>query len=318
MTDIAIHICDNCAMDMGDSSMPALSVLVPYYHDDPAELLASLCSQVETGLNAEILLYDDGTANAQINTRLQALAKQRNAPVKLMFAANNKGRSAARNALQKAARGDWILFLDADMMPEDAQFLQRYLDIIEKDTADVVFGGFTMPKQASRDTELHRAFSQSSDCLSAQQRMIKGPQYVCSSNLAARRDILTAQPFDTEFTGWGWEDSEWAARIAKSYRLLHIDNPALHLGLESTDTLLRRFRDSASNYDRFTKRHPDLAQNLKLYRMMTHLRKIPGQKVSRPLLSLLVQNKIAIVPMRIRLLALKLWRASWYAERCSS
>jgi hypothetical protein len=204
------------------------------------------------------------------------------------------------------------------MMPENKSFLQTYLGAIKGGDCDVIFGGFKMSDNATPDTALHHAFSKTSDCLSAEERSKNGPQYVCSSNLAVRASVLKAEPFDTGFIGWGWEDSEWAARISKSYRLLHIDNAAYHLGLESTDTLLARFRDSAANYARFTSKHPDLARSLTLYKMMHRLKAMPGQGLARPLLAILVRNRIKIVPMRARLIALKLWRASWYAQSFKS
>ena len=94
-------------------------------------------------------------------------------------------------------------------------------------------------------------------------------------------------------------------------QLVHIDNPALHLGLESDDTLLNRFKTSGPNYARFTEKHPDLAKTLTLYRLSKILKKVPGQKLGRPLLKWLVKSP---APMRARLMALKLWRASWYAD----
>lgn len=301
---------------------PALSILVPFFRDNPAQLLTALSAQADalpkSAGRVEILIYDDGTQDNSVNANLKALCEAAKAPVTLMLASVNKGRSAARNALQHAARAPWVLFLDADMMPERSSFLADYLALIENDAADIIFGGFKMPQTASVQTALHHAFSNTSDCLTAEQRSAKGAQYVCSSNLAVRRDILAAEPFDTDFAGWGWEDSEWAARVAARYRLIHSDTPALHLGLESTETLLARFRDSAANYDRFTQKHPELAQTLTLYKMMHRLKKVPGQKLARPLLSFMVRNRIKIIPMKLRLIALKIWRASWYAERCTS
>ena len=314
-----IHIFKNSA---AKTASPSLSILIPFYKDNPVDLLKALAEQsaelAGTPSSVEILIYDDGTQDKDVNAGLIAAAKTVAAPVTLLLAKVNKGRSAARNALQDVAKSEWVLFLDADMMPERDSFIRDYAAIIESDSADIIFGGFTMPQDATQDTALHHAFSNTSDCLTAEQRQEKGAQYVCSSNLAVRRSILRDEPFDTGFSGWGWEDSEWAARVAKRYRLLHSDTPALHLGLEGTETLLARFRDSAANYDRFTQAHPDLAQTLTLYKMMHILRKVPGHKLSRPMLSFMVRNKIKVIPMKLRLLALKVWRASWYAERCTS
>ena len=81
-----------------------------------------------------------------------------------------------------------MLFLDADMLPQTETFITDYLSEIAKDNADIIFGGFSVQaEKISNDTELHRVFSQTSDCLSAEERTKNGPQYVCSSNLCVRK-----------------------------------------------------------------------------------------------------------------------------------
>ena len=292
---------------------PQLSVLIPYYKDDPTALLHALLPQTTEQSNVEVLIYDDGTGDADLNAKVCAAVKSAHSSVHLMIAHENKGRSAARNALQENAKADWVLFLDADMRPVSHRFLSDYVELIDAEMADVIFGGFTVPEKAdSADQELHRALSEVSDCLSLAARQAAGPQFVASSNLAVRKAVLDVEGFDDGFTGWGWEDSEWAARIAKRFELIHADIPALHLGLESTDTLLRRFKTSGHNYVRFTEKHPDIAKTLSLFKISQKLRKTPGQKLMRPFLKLAV--KLNLMPLKIRLFALKLWRASHYAE----
>lgn len=292
---------------------PVLSVLIPYYRDDPTALLHALLSQTAEQKDVEILIYDDGTGDAELNAKVCAAVKSAHSSAHLMIAHGNLGRSAARNALQENARADWVLFLDADMRPVSHNFLSNYVGLIKNKVADVIFGGFTVPEKAeTADQELHRALSEVSDCLSLAARQAAGPQFVASSNLAVRKAVLTAEGFDDGFTGWGWEDSEWAARVAKSFTLIHADIPALHLGLESTETLLRRFKTSGHNYVRFTEKHPDIAKTLSLFKISQKLRKMPGQKLMRPVLKLMV--KLNVMPIKLRLFALKLWRASHYAE----
>jgi len=296
---------------------PALSILIPFYHDDPAALLGALALQTqELRTDVEILIYDDGTNDKTVNDNLVKIASESRAPISLYFAQDNHGRAHARNALKEKARALWVLFLDADMLPTTDNFIAGYLTEIIKDETDILFGGFTVPDQKqSAETELHRAFSHTSDCLGADERTKNGPQYVCSSNLCVRASVLNEQPFDTNFQGWGWEDSEWAARVASVYRLKHVDLPALHLGLENTETLLKRFKDSGENYVRFTSKHPELAKTLTLYKMSHKLKRLPGQALMRPFLAFTVRSNF--MPTKLRLLALKLWRASWYAKALS-
>jgi len=302
----------NTHPDSHQDSNPKLSVLIPFYKDDPTGLLTALVAQSNASI--EILIYDDGTGDTDLTAHVNAHVKDA-APsrVTLITAHANKGRSAARNHLQSQAKADWVLFLDADMRPQSSDFLQNYLDLIQADVAEIFFGGFTVLEHSDTpERELHRVLSETSDCLNAAHREKSGPQHVATSNLCVLKSVMISEGFDPDFTGWGWEDSEWAARVAQTYRLRHIDNPAIHLGLETTDTLLSRFRDSAQNYVRFTNKHPDLAKTLKLYSTAYTLKKVPGQALMRPLLKALV--KLRLMPIKIRITALKLWRASWYAD----
>ena len=126
------------------------------------------------------------------------------------------------------------------MRPANHEFLKNYLNAITASGADIIFGGFDVEThQSNPDLDVHRALSEVSDCLTLEERQAAGAQYVASSNLCVRRGVLTSEPFDSGFSGWGWEDSEWAARVSKRFNLIHIDNPAVHLGLETTATLLR-------------------------------------------------------------------------------
>lgn len=294
---------------------PDLSVLVPFYKDDARDLLLALDRQISER-PIEVLFYDDGTRDDGLTSQIQAAVNAASNAVTLITNTENQGRSAARNALFNAARSEWVLFLDADMRPARDDFLRSYLDLIDRKCADILFGGFWVEaEQDDANRDVHRALSEISDCLSLDERQAAGPQYVASSNLCVRRDVLEAEPFDPGFSGWGWEDSEWAARVSKRFSLVHIDNPAIHLGLETTETLLSRFATSGPNYVRFTSAHPELAASLPLYNISKKLGRLPGQSFMRPLLKLFV--KTHLLPMRARLTALKLWRASHYAEALS-
>lgn len=298
-----------------DVATPKLSVLVPFFGDDAADLLSALDKQM-MGLSIEVLFYDDGTGDDALTDRMSEATASANGAISLITNLENKGRSAARNALFEAARSDWVLFLDADMLPAREDFLQNYLSLINVRAADILFGGFEVEARAEdADRDVHRALSAVSDCLTLDERQASGPQYVASSNLCVRRDVLEEEPFDSGFSGWGWEDSEWAARVSKRYTLIHVDNPAIHLGLETTDTLLRRFATSGNNYRRFTGAHPELATTLPLYNISKKLGRLPGQSLMRPVLKASV--KTPFLPMSARLTALKLWRASHYAEALS-
>ncbi len=294
-----------------------LSVLIPFYNDDPQTLLHQLGRNLPA--QCEIIFYNDGSDDPLLRKNMSTAVSGLSLPVQLINGAVNRGRSAARNALIKAARGQWVLFLDADMMPEDENFLQNWCDCIAQQNPAIVFGGFSVETIESIEPALalHQAFSQSSDCLPAQVRAVNPAKHVCTSNLLVRRDVLHDCPFDNGFSGWGWEDVEWAARASKTWSVSHIDNPARHLGLESADTLVRRFKQSAPNYARFVQQHPALAQTLPSWKAAQMIRKIPGVSVFLPVFAVIARDKVGVLPLWLRVLALKLWRSCWYAQALS-
>lgn len=297
---------------------PRLSVLTPFKGDDPTPLLFALGE--ELGASGapdlvEIILYDDGTGDLDLIENLADLVANAPCPAALLSDPVNRGRSAARNALFAESRAEHVLFLDADMLPDSPCFLTRWLTLIETENPGVAFGGFSVDRTPrTRANALHRAFSASSECPPATVRNEQPAKFVYTSNLLVRRDILEAAPFDDGFVGWGWEDVEWAARAAAVSPIRHVDNSATHLGLEAPEKLLSKFEKSAPNFRRFVERHPDLATALPSFKVARLLSRTPGSRRLRPMFAAMAKDKLGITPMVARVLALKLWRASWYGD----
>lgn len=292
-------------------SRPVLSVLIPFYRDDPAALVLALDGQaVAASSPVEIVLCDDGSADAGLTRKVEATLSGLSVRAWLISKAANEGRAAARNSLAAAATGEWLLFLDADMTVPDG-FLQRWLIAIDDGAFDAAFGGFSADAPASAAERVHAAIAEASDTGGAASRQQRGASAFCTSNLLVRSDLMPSLPFDDSFKGWGWEDVDWAVRAARVGRLHHIDNPAGHHGWQSVEQLLDRYREAAANYARLLSKHPELA-GLPGARVARSLGALPGQSALRGLWRSLARSEGT--PMRIRTLALKLWRASWAAE----
>jgi len=292
---------------------PALSLLVPFYRDDPVPLIGDIAgAATRAGAPIELVLHDDGSADASLARRVEAALANCAFPARLTAAPRNAGRAAARNALLQAAAAERLLFLDADMRLPDADFLSRWTAEIAARDPKIAFGGFVAPDAAPDPAHrLHCAFSRSAECAPAETRRRDPVRHLFTSNLLVRRGVLAAEPFDVGFEGWGWEDMEWAARAGSRFSICHIDNPAIHAGLEDAARLLARYRDSAANFARFAALHPDLAARMPLHAWARRLNRAPGSRALRPALSALARGP---APMPLRVAALKLWRASWYGE----
>jgi glycosyltransferase involved in cell wall biosynthesis len=291
---------------------PALSVLIPFFGDDPRPLLRTLDRQARrlAGL-IEVLVLDDGTPDPSLASAVKAEVAGLACSVRLIRLSKNEGRAKGRNRLVRHARASHLLFLDSDMAPDRADFLARWLAAPQGNVA-VIFGGFTVETAPpSPATAVHRALSRRSDCLSAAERRLTPEKYVFTSNLLVRRDVLEAEPFDEGFQGWGWEDVEWAMRVSRRWPIEHIDNTATHLGLDTVEALARKYEQSAGNFARVRQAHPDIVARYPSFRAARALKRAPFRRAWRPALRQLARSP---APLQVRAFALKLYRASLYAE----
>jgi glycosyltransferase involved in cell wall biosynthesis len=261
----------------------------------------------------EIVALDDGSGDDaladRIGERIRALAT----PARLVRLAANQGRARGRNRLAAHARGRHLLFLDSDMLPDAADFLGRWLALIDRHDPAVAFGGFSLDQAPrTRANAVHRALSLHSDCRPPAARRRSPEKYVFTSNLLIRRDIFEAEPFDDAFTGWGWEDVEWGMRVSRRHQILHIDNPATHLGLDTASALAGKYEQSAPNFARMLAQHPGVVRGYPSYRLARALKALPAVKHWRGLLKWTALHPAA--PLIARVLALKAYRAALYAE----
>ncbi|WFB37872.1 glycosyltransferase family 2 protein [Kiritimatiellota bacterium B12222] len=115
-----------------------LSIVIPVYNEvETLESIVELVRSIDTGLEREILLVDDGSSDGTRELLPQLEAKYED--VRMALHEVNKGKGAALHTGFELATGDLILIQDADMEydPEDYPAL---LNPILEGRADVVYG----------------------------------------------------------------------------------------------------------------------------------------------------------------------------------
>ena len=297
----------------GVSGEASLTICVPCYHDDASPLVATLTRMPEAA-RTTLLIFDDGSGDTALTRKLARHVMSYPGPARLVTAPRNAGRAHARNRLLALAETDWILFVDADMRPDSDVFLDRYMAAIRRqDGPALIAGGFTLWQvMPTRQTALHAAQSARSECLPATAREKAPGRYVFTSNIVVHRDVLDAIDFDDGFAGWGWEDVDWGLRVAGQYPVTHIDNTATHLGLDDTESLLRKFGESGANFARLAERHPEAVRRMRLWTMAKACSRLPLRGLLTPLSRRVART--SWMPMRLRLAALKFYRALRYGE----
>jgi len=192
-------------------SDPELTVVIPTYNrlETLREVIPSLLAQDVGAERYEVVVADsnsdDGTADY-----LAAVARDAGRVRHVPGAYG--GRAAARNAGIAAARGDLVLFTDADIIAAP-DLLRRHLERHREATSLAVVG---MELQVGSLAEYERLRDHPAD-----RRPLHPPSrtrlswlYFLTGNASVhKRDLERVGCFDESFTGYGHEDLELGYRL---------------------------------------------------------------------------------------------------------
>ncbi|MBL6931670.1 MAG: glycosyltransferase family 2 protein [Rhodospirillales bacterium] len=117
--------------------MTKVSILIPVYNEQATiiDLLTAVAAQKIDGVEFEVIVIDDGSKD---NT-VKLLEDNAGLYTMLIKQPQNGGKGAAVKAGMKQASGDYILFQDADLEYDPADYKQLMLPVLRFD-ADVVMG----------------------------------------------------------------------------------------------------------------------------------------------------------------------------------
>ena len=178
----------------GDDA-PLVSIVIPAYNVAAyiAETLESIFAQTYT--NYEVIVVNDGSPDTEEFERAIAPYLDRLRYLKQ----ENLGASVARNAGVKAARGEFIAFLDADDLWQP-NYLHQQLKFIRERNSDLVCADATMfgaPETEGRSymTSLMNDAPPVGDVSFLQ--LIDANRCLITSGIVARRErLVEAGPFD--------------------------------------------------------------------------------------------------------------------------
>jgi len=117
--------------------MITVTVLVPAYNEEATilEILRRVTKQKVDGVRFEVLVVDDGSRDRTV----ALLEENTELYTKLIKRGINGGKGAAVRAGLKAASSDYVLFQDADLEYDPAEYSNLLRPVLEFD-ADVVMG----------------------------------------------------------------------------------------------------------------------------------------------------------------------------------
>jgi glycosyltransferase involved in cell wall biosynthesis len=247
-----------------------LSVCIPTYRYDVRPLIRELLRQsAKLEQIIEILVYDDASPDDGDWGREEL----RQLPgIRYVELEQNLGRAAIRNKMAQEASFSYLLLLDADgQVPP--QFLSKYLlclaDIIVEKTSEdkalVLVGGRKYSNQPPKDENLHLhwRYGTKRESRHVDRRGKEEWLGFQTNNFLVSRKPLLEYPFPEGGSGYGHEDTLWGQQMeAVGVPIYHIDNPVIHLGLETNDVFLRKQREAISNLALLHQQSPHLRTRL--------------------------------------------------------
>jgi glycosyltransferase involved in cell wall biosynthesis len=230
-----------------------LSILIPVYNQPVTNIVKELLRQAGLlGIKHQILCYDDASTNREalkINKELSNLKG-----VSYIILPKNLGRSAIRNLLANDAQYPTLLFLDCDVVIPDTSFLHRYSRYAV--SADVICGGhiYNVQPPASQYL-LHWYYGTYRESQPADVRRKHPFKSFMFSNVFISKKIFMSIKLDESIKTYGHEDSRFGYELErKNIPVLHIENPVIHIGLDTTDSFLKKTKQGVQNLSRIYKK----------------------------------------------------------------
>lgn len=227
-----------------------LSILIPVHDYDASQLVIDFLhiSQRE-GVEAEIIVADDASST---DIRTIGLYPEDEHITYLRFD-TNQGRARIRNLLAEVARAPFLLFVDCDAAIPQTFSLRAYLKPLEPleplkplaldSVASVICGGLRHPDvNPNPAATLRYKYERAADRhRSAAIRSQRPYAQLTFFSLLIRRDLFLDIRLDEACTDYGYEDTLFGVELQRrAVPILHIDNPLIHLGLESNATFLTK------------------------------------------------------------------------------
>jgi len=253
-----------------------ISICIPVYNFDVTELVDELLRQANhLNYPVEVLIFDDHSQ--QYFRRQNSLLASRSNTSYLEFDFNI-GRSKIRNRLADFAHGEWLLFLDCDVMVDNPDYLKTYIDNLGR--AKVLCGGREYgPKPFRSELLLRWKYGVSRECKSAFVRQTDPYSSFISGNFVIATDIFNAIRFNEALSGYGHEDTLLGIELKRhNIEILHIDNATRHLGLDPCGEFISKTEQGIVNLVRILNisagNRREIEKSIKLLRIFRFLRHI--------------------------------------------
>lgn len=214
-----------------------LSVLIPCYNYNASRLLFNLQNQLEKeGFEYEIILNDDCSSDVVLDKENKKTAEK----IGAIYLKNKKnlGRTATRQNLAKEAMYDKLLFMDVDVLPLQNDFIKKF--DIRDNRFQVIFGGITYTNEKPDKNKILRwTYGKAREAKPLEKRS-KNPFLSIISQCFLIEKTLFLKTNNFLSNRYGVDVLFCNNLESHKAKVKHIDNPILHLGLESSTSFIKK------------------------------------------------------------------------------
>ncbi len=211
-------------------SEPRISVVIPVRNarEDLAKCLESLAQQSVPPGDFEVLVVDDGSDDGTPDVAHEHGARVISQP--------RRGASAARNRGALEARGELVLYVDADCVADAVWIEELSRPLLEDPTLAGTVGRYESDQRSTVARFVQLDLEGRYDRMSSHGRI----DFLNSGNCGIRRQLLLRYPFDEKFQRL--EDVELSFRLtADGHAMIFVPEArAWHRHPEQVEVLMRR------------------------------------------------------------------------------
>jgi len=249
-----------------------ISFLIPIYNFNVTNLVVEINQQAQKlDINYEIILVDDcSTSYLEVN---EQLASYNN--VRFIKLSKNYGRSKIRNYLAELAIYNNLVFLDCDSGIVNYNYVENYIQNIKH---EIIYGGrIYQQKPPTKELYFHWFYGTNREVKSLEDRQKEPNIGFQTNNFLIKKDLFLKIKFNENLKGYGHEDTLFGYELKKrKIEISHIDNPVIHLGLETTQEFLSKTKNGIINLLKLSELYPkekELFTDIKLLNYFFSIKK---------------------------------------------
>ncbi len=223
-----------------------ISILIPVYNFDVRKLVYEINKQAKNKkIDFEIILIDDKSKKIFVEKNRELKNLESVIYIELQ---KNIGRSKIRNLLAEKSKFEYLIFMDCDSEIENDNFIKNYLKFCKNEI--IIYGGLNYKKKPPIDKKKYFRwfYGIKREVISSEIRKQNSNKSFKTSNFLIHKNIFNKIKFDEKIKTYGHEDTIFGFELKKqNIKIIHIDNPLIHIGLEDNEIFLEKTKEAIEN-----------------------------------------------------------------------